>query len=310
MPNQQVEVVLNPRPRLQQVNGGARYVLSDNTFQLIQDIDLVNRTNQRVGVNPVVVLRTTDKNGNQLYVENIRLASSTIVLPPNSTRSWQFTTTGNFPRLKDCEIITVSIQITLVDPPSTVPSLISDSLTWKAKECVCINIIYVSREDYTAVDLQEVQDGIRITKQIYEQVDFTICDVNYYRISRADAGNHRVIDSSSEARQLTQDWTVQNDCLDVFVVRSMVGADGWSPVGGPCDKDAKGMNGVVVSLNGGSANVGNTFAHEIGHYLGLNHIADPNNFIGNNGASNSNTAIEVWQQKEMKKHCAVKYSRC
>jgi hypothetical protein len=65
------------------------------------------------------------------------------------------------------------------------------------------------------------------------------------------------------------------------------------------------MTGCVVSLNGDYANSGNTFAHELGHYLGLNHIADPANFIGNNGSSNSNTDILAWQGDIMKTHCFV-----
>jgi hypothetical protein len=67
------------------------------------------------------------------------------------------------------------------------------------------------------------------------------------------------------------------------------------------------MTGSVVSLNGSTANAGNTFAHELGHYMGLDHIADTGNFIGNNGSSDSNTGIEVWQYKKMRDHCAVKY---
>jgi hypothetical protein len=85
----------------------------------------------------------------------------------------------------------------------------------------------------------------------------------------------------------------------------MNGADGWSALNGPCDKSAKGMTGTVVSLNGPTANSGNTFAHEIGHYLGLNHIADTDNFIGNNGPSDSNTGIFSWQGDIMAKHCFV-----
>jgi Pregnancy-associated plasma protein-A len=65
------------------------------------------------------------------------------------------------------------------------------------------------------------------------------------------------------------------------------------------------MTGSVVSLNGSLANAGNTFAHEMGHYLGLSHIADADNFIGGNGSSNSNTHIHAWQGDSMKKHCFV-----
>jgi membrane peptidoglycan carboxypeptidase len=88
----------------------------------------------------------------------------------------------------------------------------------------------------------------------------------------------------------------------------MNGADGWSAVSGSCDKNSKGMTGSVVSLNGSLANSSNTFAHEMGHYLGLDHIAASDNFIGNNGASNSNTNIFDWQGNKMKSHCFVYFS--
>ena len=98
--------------------------------------------------------------------------------------------------------------------------------------------------------------------------------------SAADAGGKAIIDSSSEAQDLTADWTVPNGSLDLFVVQVVNGASGWSPVGGSCDKDSKGMTGSVVSLEGGKDYAGNTFAHEMGHYLGLDHVAESGNFIG------------------------------
>jgi hypothetical protein len=65
----------------------------------------------------------------------------------------------------------------------------------------------------------------------------------------AQANNHETINSDGEAEDLTGDWTVPNQAIDLFVVRSYVGSTaGLSPVGGPRDKDAKGMNGSVVEL--------------------------------------------------------------
>lgn len=96
------------------------------------------------------------------------------------------------------------------------------------------------------------------------------------------SGANLTIDSNAEARDLTDDWTVANNAPDLFVVRVTNGADGWAPVIGPCNKNAKGMTGAVVSLNGSAANSGDTFAHEMGHYLGLSHIPD-------NGTSSATT---------------------
>jgi hypothetical protein len=168
-----------------------------------------------------------------------------------------------------------------------------------------VNVILVSVEDFTVTDRTRVSEAIRIAREIYGQVDFGIRTVTWWQITRDQAGGLATIDSQSEAEQLTADWTVANDALDLFVVRVMNGADGWSAVNGSCDKDAKGMTGSVVSLNGNQANIGNTLAHEMGHYLGLQHVPDVGNFIGGNGASDGWIGIFNWQGDTMKGHCFV-----
>jgi hypothetical protein len=172
-------------------------------------------------------------------------------------------------------------------------------------KCFGINVILVGIESFTTADLRKVNDSLDAMKKIFSKVDLGIRSIEWWQISNAEAGSKAVIDNESEASDLTSDWSVPNSSLDLFVVRNMNGADGWSAVNGSCNKDAKGMNGSVVSLNGNVSNSGNTFAHETAHYLGLEHIADAGNFIGNNGASNGNTEIYTWQGDTIKKHCFV-----
>ena len=168
-----------------------------------------------------------------------------------------------------------------------------------------INVILVGNDVFTAADRTETDGAVAIARQIFAQVRLDLRVVGTFGITAAQAGANLTVDSNAEARDLTDDWTVGNNALDLFVVRVMNGADGWAPVTGPCNKNAKGMTGAVVSLNGSAANSGNTFAHEMGHYLGLSHIADNGNFIGNNGSSNSFTGIHEWQGDVMKRHCFV-----
>ena len=168
-----------------------------------------------------------------------------------------------------------------------------------------VNLIAVGRDNFSNANVDQMLNSLTGARQIYAQVGLNIGTVRRFRIEASQAGALEIVDSLAEADQLTDDWTVGNNALDVFVVRSMNGADGWSAVGGSCDKNSKGMTGSVVSLNGSLANSGNTFAHEMGHYLGLDHIAAADNFIGNNGASNSHTNVFEWQGDTMKRHCFV-----
>lgn len=166
-----------------------------------------------------------------------------------------------------------------------------------------VNLILVG--EFSWQDWRKTSYSIQTAREIFAQVDLGIGKLEWYGISSQDAGSLAVIDSNSEAEDLTQDWTVPNNAHDLFVVKQMNGADGWSAVKGSCDKNAKGMNGSVVSLNGSDNNAGNTFAHEMGHYLGLKHISDTGNFIGGDGGSNSWTGIHDWQGDTMKSHCWV-----
>lgn len=169
-----------------------------------------------------------------------------------------------------------------------------------------INIILVGREDFTSTNIREVEHAVQFMRDIYDDVGIGIRRVLWFHITNAQAGSFRTIDSSGEARDLTHRFTVDNNFHDVFVVRNMNGADGWSAVDGDADKDAKNMTGSVVSLNGSFSNSGNTMAHEIAHYLGLDHVASNSNFIGGNGSSNSNTGITNGQGTKMKQHDFVR----
>ena len=171
-----------------------------------------------------------------------------------------------------------------------------------------INVIRVAPENMFAGHIHQICYSLQVTREIYGSVNLGIGKVRWYHIPAGDAGSHAVIDSSGEATDLTEDWTVDNSALDLFVVRTINGADGWSAVDGSCDKDEKNeMTGSVVELYDGDDDyAANGFAHEMGHYLGLNHIADTNNFIGGDGASDSWIGIFDWQGTEMRSHCFIK----
>lgn len=179
-----------------------------------------------------------------------------------------------------------------------------------------VNVIVVGADRFTPAQLLQVDQSVQIMQAIYAVHGPQVGTVGRFTISSAAAGSLVVIRSESDARALADKWAVRNDALDLFVVPVIVAgarADGWSPVGGRCEKNrTKGLRSAVVSLNGDAANSGNTFAHEVGHFLGLQHCekdatfcsGDPANFM--KSQSNSNTGMTIAQANKMKLHCLIK----
>ena len=145
-----------------------------------------------------------------------------------------------------------------------------------------LNIIRVGSDQFTGADLAEISSAITFTRATLAPTGFglTLDRVEHWDIPTALAGGREIINSDGEASTLTDEWTVPNNNVDIFCVRSYVGpVAGLSPVPGPCDKNAKGMDGVVVGDYAG-IDAGQILAHELGHYLGLSHVTnDPNNLM-------------------------------
>lgn len=175
---------------------------------------------------------------------------------------------------------------------------------------VRVNRVLVGAERFTAVDRQNTIDAIAVMRQIMLNADIHL-SFELFKMSVAEAGRFVHIASKADAAALTH--RIQAGpfgTVDMFVVRTMTGgAVGWSPIRGSCDKRDKGQTGIVVSLEGAdAADRGNTFAHELGHYLGLSHApcSDLTNFVRGNGCSSgANTAITAAQKATMVAHCAV-----
>ncbi|MBD3758854.1 MULTISPECIES: zinc-dependent metalloprotease family protein [Microbacterium] len=177
-----------------------------------------------------------------------------------------------------------------------------------------INRILVGAERFTAADRQNTADAIGVMRQIFLGIGLHL-RIELFRMSVAEAGRFVHITGFADVVALTH--RVQAGpvgTIDMFVVRTMSGTGvGWSPIGGPCDKSTKGATGVAVSLIGANAAFrGNTFAHEVGHYLGLSHAScsDPaltTNFIRGGGCSSeANVGISPAQASAMLAHCSIR----
>lgn len=186
-----------------------------------------------------------------------------------------------------------------------------------------INIIDVGLDNFSSNERYKVDYSIYRTRQIFRTVNLGLGRVERYFILAADSNGRDDIGSEDEATDLTQEWTIPNDGMDVFVVENISDPDfiGISNINGPCDKDAKGRNGVI----GGFANrrsvegMAKTFAHEIAHYLGLRHNHGSNCPSGNNARNNlmaqtrcapgslrNAVILTNGQGNNMQDHCFVK----
>ena len=208
------------------------------------------------------------------------------------------------------------------DPDPTViaqVSLLNDLVSLKGKH-IHLNIIRVGIDNFTAAEVDKIDYAIYKARNIYRTVNLGIGRVQHFDVTSADANGHDDIGSESESEDLTHDWTVPNNGLDVFLVDNISASFiGRSPIEGPCDKDDKDMNGVLGGeVNRAADGLARTFAHEIGHYLGLEHnhgdddcpsttAGTANLMAQTRCASNIRTSVALTgsQGSDVRDHCFV-----
>jgi hypothetical protein len=173
---------------------------------------------------------------------------------------------------------------------------------------VHLNLIRVGIESFTSDDEAEIDGAVQLTRDLYEQVSLGIGRVLRFFVTTADANGHEHIGSNGEAEALTHDWTVPNDAIDVFFVRSFlvrgfIQPGGLSPIEGPCDKNGVRMNGCVVRMMGDSLLTGFVLAHYVAQYLGLRDSDDNQNVMFNTVPNGGE--LTPSQGSNMRDHCFV-----
>ncbi|MEU5421686.1 zinc-dependent metalloprotease family protein [Streptomyces sp. NPDC001407] len=180
-----------------------------------------------------------------------------------------------------------------------------------------VNVIIVGKDKFTPEKLAQVDGAVGVMKTIFATFGPEVGTVRKYSISSSAAGRLVVIRSHADAKELANLWSVKNDAVDIFVVGLITDRFvGTCAVPGSCSKSRVKFGNYprtpVVTIQEPLAESGNTFAHEVGHFLGLQHCEDdqsfcagsPNNFLMRNSAAN--TGITSAQADKMKSHCAVK----
>lgn len=145
-----------------------------------------------------------------------------------------------------------------------------------------LNIIHVGFDLLADIDdAREMVDYCNYrTRNIYRTRGMGLGRVLHWAITSAQADGYDNIGSQGEARDMWEDWGVDNDGIDTFVTRTRSTSAngpglGLSPVDGDCTNgtnDDGNWGGDIATR--GYDGLSRTFAHEIGHYLGLEHNHD------------------------------------
>lgn len=191
-----------------------------------------------------------------------------------------------------------------------------------------LNVIRVGYDVIPAADRRDAEEkldyAVYKARNIYRQHSFGIGRVRHWQINAADADGADTIASEGEAEDLWRAWSVDDDGLDVFVVRDITTTDfiGYSPIGGDCDKGSKDDGTLGGGNNRDFDGLARTFSHEMGHFLGLSHNhgddcptggADRSNLMAQTRCAGSPgpgvraaTVILADQANTIRNHCKMK----
>lgn len=180
-----------------------------------------------------------------------------------------------------------------------------------------LNVIAVGSDNFTDGEYERIDYMIYKTRNVYNQRSLGVGRVQHWIISVADADGLDAPTSKGQLEELTDRWEVSNNGIDLFIPHDMNIPSGTgillgrSPNPGPCMSDGKDKKGQDSPVSGlwGSDQLARTSAHEVGHYLDLDHKnSSPDNLMCQSGKANSirnSTDLTSSQGSEMRGHCMV-----
>ena len=165
------------------------------------------------------------------------------------------------------------------DPATSTPVEVSLSQAFDglSRGHVHLNLVEVGLDLLSVADLAAADDkvdyGVHRTRQIYATRQLGLGRVQYFWVTAADSNGRDDLGSESEADSLSDEWSVSNDGVDMFIVRTISDSDfvGISPVPGDCGKGGKDDGLVGGEVNRDAEGFSRTMAHELGHFLDLSH---------------------------------------
>lgn len=220
------------------------------------------------------------------------------------------------------------------DPDSTVRAQVSllSQIRGVQQKHIHVNVIRVGFDVLSGgssgldVAFEKLDYAIYRTRNIYAQVNLGVGRVRHYFITAAQSDGMDDLGSENEADDLIAGWSVPDIGVDAFVVRNIssdfVGIA--SAIPGSCDKESKNDGVIAGEIGRDYEGFARTFAHEIGHHLGLkhNHGEKPdcpgttngcNNLMAQTrcadscgGGTRTATLLADDQGSDMRSHCAVR----
>jgi hypothetical protein len=203
---------------------------------------------------------------------------------------------------------------------------VSDSAAYRPMSTVPINVIETT--DFTAGQAAAEVNAVAIATEILEDRDITLYGPGWRTISdRANKDRFATIDVGwsdnhwdfGEASDMYQEISgPDEDRLDLFLplalaYRPEVPADqrnvgGFSTINGPFPKDdAPRRSGSFVLVDENDQEFfGIAIAHELCHYLGLDHVDSPNNLM-EKGGGNAPHELTWEQWDKARRHGMMKW---
>jgi hypothetical protein len=164
-----------------------------------------------------------------------------------------------------------------------------------------IHVNLIRTHHLTAALFKQIDQGLFTMRSIYAAVNIGVGRVKHYKVP---AGGYEIIVDDEIAIDLFGSYSGPGDGIDMFLALTIVGIDaGGSPTDGSCDKDDK-DSGLVIGVMDSGSMIGNVFAHEVGHYLGLDHVSNSDNLMYQ--FADGGTGLSGGQAGAMKLHCSMR----
>lgn len=267
-----VQIFVTPSHATQSGAAGApKYDFSNSRWYCHAAVRWVNGEDRQVNLGRRVEVRATDAGIGEVAAFSFNLTSD-IIIPARSTvyGSW-YTWHGSGAIFDE---FSAKGDLTFHYSMSGAGHFATRSQVWRVMRTVGYNLIRVG--DFTAAERAEYRRAAEeVASEIFRSRDMTVYGTELYRIEGtidmdADKARWSFIDNDAEFDAMASKYSVPNWYMDVFQVESYHGGFGASYVNAPTDKNGD-RSGIVIGRDSDTVNLGQTYAHEAGHHLGLEH---------------------------------------